>query len=86
MTATSNPIYSLIFFNFPLCWETLATFSLVGETIILNNYMGNCYGFKSPKDELAHSLQLAVAADIAEPALGNSRDHEVNFEESENKS
>ena len=44
--------------------------------------MDNCFGFKIPKDEVAHSLQLAVAADIAEPALGISRDHEVNFEES----
>jgi len=48
--------------------------------------MGNCIGFESSTDEVAHSSPLAVAADIAKPALGISRDHEVNFEESEDKS
>ena len=31
--------------------------------------MDNSYGFKIPKDEVAHSLPLAAAADIAQPAL-----------------
>ena len=48
--------------------------------------MGNCFGFKIPKDEVAHDLSLAAIADIAEPLVWQSRDHEVNFEESENKS
>ena len=48
--------------------------------------MGNCFGFKIPKDEVAHALSLAAIADIAEPAHVISRDHEVNFEESESKS
>ena len=46
--------------------------------------MGNCFGFKIPKDEVA--LSLAAIADIAEPLVWQSREHEVNFEESENKS
>ena len=40
-------VYSLNFYNFPPDWETLAMFSLVGETIHFKNYMGNYYGFKS---------------------------------------
>ena len=48
--------------------------------------MGNCISFKSPADEVAHSHQLAVAADIAEAPLVESRAHEGNFEESEDPS
>ena len=50
------------------------------------DYMGNSYVFNIPKDGVAHSLPLAAVADIAEPLVWQSRDHEVNFEESENKS
>ena len=45
--------------------------------------MGNCFGFKIPKDEVAHYLSLAVIADIAEAPLVAAREHEVNIEESE---
>ena len=48
--------------------------------------MGNCFGFNIPKDEVAHSLSLAAIADIAEPFVWQSREHEGNFEESEDKS
>ena len=48
--------------------------------------MGNCFGFKIPKDEVAHYLSLAVIADIAESALVAARDHEVINEESEDRS
>ena len=54
--------------------------------IYLKGYMGNCYGFKIPKDEVAHFLPLAAVADIAEPLVWQSREQEVNFEESEDKS
>ena len=81
-----STMYSLNFYNFPSVWDTLATFSLVGDPRPFKNYMDNCYGFKIPKDEVTHYLPLAAIADIAEPALGISRDHEVNFEESESKS
>ena len=49
--------------------------------------MDNCYGFKIPKDEVAHSLPLAMAAaaDIAEPALVVLREHGGNFEEFKKK-
>ena len=47
--------------------------------------MGNCFGFKIPKDEVAHYLQLAVAADIAELTLATAREHEVTIEEFKKK-
>ena len=47
--------------------------------------MDNCYGFKIPKDEVAHYLPLAAIADIAESALRGLRDHEANIEESQDK-
>ena len=62
------------------------TLSTVGEHIHLKGYMGNCISFESPRDEVAHSSQLAVVADIAEAALVMARAHEVNIEESEDKS
>ena len=74
--------YSLNFYNFPSVCDTLATFSLVGETSHFKNYMGNCFGFKIQKDAVAHFLSLAAIADIAEPALEAARAHEGNFEES----
>ena len=48
--------------------------------------MGNCFGFEIPKDGVTLSLLLAAIADIAEPLVWQSREYEVNFEESENKS
>ena len=48
--------------------------------------MGNCFGFDIPEDELVHSLSVAAIADIAEQLVLQSREHEGNFEESEDKS
>ena len=42
--------------------------------------MGNSYGFKIPRDEVAHSLPLAAVADIAEPALLRSGEHDSVLE------
>ena len=47
--------------------------------------MGNCYGFKIPKDEVPHFVPLAAIADIAESALRGLRHHEANIEESQDK-
>ena len=77
--------YKAITYNHLFISESLATFSLVGETIHSKGYIGNSYGFKIPKDEVAHFLPLTAVADIAERLVWQSRDHEVNSEESENK-
>ena len=47
--------------------------------------MDNSYGFKIPKDEVAHLFQLAAIANIAEAALVAAREHEGNIEESKIK-
>ena len=47
--------------------------------------MDNCYSFKIPKDEVAHCLPLAAAADIAELTLMPAREHEENKDDIKSK-
>ena len=77
--------YSLKILNFQFGWVNIAVFSLVGGKIHLKGYMANSYGFKIPKDDVAHYLPLAAIADIAESALVESREHEVIIEEFKKK-
>ena len=78
-------MYTLINLNRLLISESLATFLLVGETIFLKDHRDNCFGLKIPKDEVAHYLQLAVAADIAELTLAAAGEPEVTIEEFKKK-
>ena len=51
-------MYTLIFAKSPLGWESVATFSLVGETIYFKGHNGNCYSYKRYQQMmlLTHSI------------------------------